>query len=107
MLLLSFFFPGHLKAVAGRRVKTPDVTALKLQVPASTSADANPHFISTIKSYSITNSALYLPMAFAKSTGLMSGGCEIILIDEKHRSWSMWLGRMDCHFGIRGGGINS
>ncbi|KAF3621111.1 hypothetical protein FXO38_22170 [Capsicum annuum] len=48
----------HLKAVAGRRVKTPDVAALKLQVPASTSADANPHFISIIKSYSITNSAL-------------------------------------------------
>ncbi|KAM3266541.1 putative B3 domain-containing protein REM15 [Capsicum annuum] len=94
---------GHLKAVAGRRVKTPDVAALKLQVPASTSADANPHFISIIKSYSITNSALYLPTAFAKSTGLMSGGCEIILIDEKHRSWSMWLGRMDCHFGIRRG----
>ncbi|KAM3379346.1 putative B3 domain-containing protein REM15 [Capsicum galapagoense] len=93
----------HLKAVAGRRVKTPDVAALKLQVPASTSADANPHFISTIKSYSITNSALYLPTAFAKSTGLMSGGCEIILIDEKHRSWSMWLGKMDFHFGIRRG----
>ncbi|PHU08824.1 hypothetical protein BC332_20684 [Capsicum chinense] len=96
-------YGNHLKAVAGRRVKTPDVAALKLQVPASTSADANPHFISTIKSYSITNSALYLPTAFAKSTGLMSGGCEIILIDEKHRSWSMWLGRMDCHFGIRRG----
>ncbi|MCD9646726.1 hypothetical protein HAX54_036880 [Datura stramonium] len=87
----------------GCRIKTSDMTAPKLQVPASTSTDANPHFISTIKSYSITISALYLPMAFAKSTGLMNGRCEMILIDGKHRSWSMWLGPIGKHFGIKRG----
>ncbi|CAN4077177.1 unnamed protein product [Withania somnifera] len=89
------------QAITSRR--TSDVTAPKLQVAVSTSADANPHFISTIKSYSIRISTLYLPLAFAKSTGLMNGHCEMILIDEKHRSWSMWLGKMGCLFGIRRG----
>lgn len=42
-------------------------------------------------------------MAFARSTGLMNRRCEIILIDEKRRSWSMWLGYMGHHFGIKKG----
>ncbi|XP_060179535.1 B3 domain-containing protein REM10-like isoform X2 [Lycium barbarum] len=88
----------------GRGIKTLDVNAPKLQVPASTSADANPYFISTIKSYSMTISSLYFPLAFAKSTGLMNGRREMILIDEEHRSWSMCLGQMaNKQFGIRRG----
>ncbi|XP_060182505.1 B3 domain-containing protein REM10-like [Lycium barbarum] len=84
------------------RLKTSGTTTPKSQVAASTSADVNPHFISTIKPYTIRSSVLYLPMNFVKSNGLMDK-CEMILVDGKKRSWSVWLGRMDPHFGIKRG----
>ncbi|MCD7446390.1 hypothetical protein HAX54_005998 [Datura stramonium] len=86
----------------GLRHKTSDVTTPISQIPASTSADANPHFISTIKPYTITKAILYFPMDFVKSNGLMSRS-EMILVDEKQRSWSVWLGKMERHFGIKRG----
>ncbi|KAJ8561123.1 hypothetical protein K7X08_027313 [Anisodus acutangulus] len=84
------------------RIKTSDVTTRISQIPGSTSADANPHFISTIKPYTITKSILYLPMDFVKSNGLMDRS-EMILVDEKQRSWLAQLGRMQRHFGITSG----
>ncbi|PHT29842.1 hypothetical protein CQW23_30560, partial [Capsicum baccatum] len=83
----------------GRRLKTSSTTTPESQVAASTSVDVNSHFISTIKPYTIKNSTLYLPLDFAKSNGLMDKS-EMILVDEKQRSWSVWLGRMGHHFGI-------
>uniref|UniRef100_M1AKH7 DNA binding protein n=1 Tax=Solanum tuberosum TaxID=4113 RepID=M1AKH7_SOLTU len=44
----------------------------------------------------------YLPMDFVKSNGLMIRS-EMILIDEKQRSWSVWLGRTGHQFGIKRG----
>lgn len=44
----------------------------------------------------------YLPMDFVKSNGLMSRS-EMILIDEKQRSWSVWLGQTGHQFGIKRG----
>ncbi|XP_019261608.1 PREDICTED: B3 domain-containing protein REM10-like [Nicotiana attenuata] len=86
------------------RIKTTDATSPKVQVPASTSAaDTNPHFISTIKPYTIKNPILYLPLAFAKSNGLMNRHCEMILVNEKRRSWSVQLGQMGHHFEIKRG----
>ncbi|KAF3629693.1 hypothetical protein T459_34399 [Capsicum annuum] len=41
------------KAITDDRLKTSDVTTPKSQVTASTSADANSHFISTIKPYTL------------------------------------------------------
>ncbi|XP_060179530.1 B3 domain-containing protein REM17-like isoform X2 [Lycium barbarum] len=84
------------------RLKTLDVTTSKSQVAASTSADANPHFLSTIKPYTNRYPYLYLPMDFVKSSGLMNKS-EMILVDEKQISWSMWLGRTESHFGIKRG----
>ncbi|MCD7446389.1 hypothetical protein HAX54_005997 [Datura stramonium] len=85
------------------RLKTSDVTTPKSQVAASTCADANPHFISTIKPYTVRFPMLYLPMAFAKLNGLLNRR-ELILVDEKRRTWSVWLGRIDKnHFGIKRG----
>ncbi|KAM3379351.1 B3 domain-containing protein REM8-like [Capsicum galapagoense] len=83
----------------GCRLKTSSTTTPESQVAASTSVDVNSHFISTIKPYTIKNSTLYLPLDFAKSNGLMDKS-EMILVDEKQRSWSVWLGRMGHHFGI-------
>lgn len=91
-------------AITDIRRKTSDVTTLISQKPASTSADANLHFISTIKPYTISKSILYIPMDFVKSNGLMSRS-EMILVDEKQRSWSVWLGRMGHHFGIKRGWV--
>ncbi|XP_059315662.1 putative B3 domain-containing protein REM15 [Lycium ferocissimum] len=72
-------------------IETSDMTAPKAQVSTSTSANANPHFISTIKRYAIRRPFLYLPIAFAKSNGLLNRRCEMILKDEKQRSWSVQL----------------
>ncbi|TMW90647.1 hypothetical protein EJD97_015432 [Solanum chilense] len=52
------------------------------------SVDANSHFISTIKPYTINNPVLRR---------------EMILIDEKRRSWSVWIGRTGHHFAIKRG----
>ncbi|CAN4075777.1 unnamed protein product [Withania somnifera] len=82
--------------------KTSDVTTRISQLPASTSVDTHPHFISTIKHYTFTKSILYFPMNFVKSNGLMSRS-EMILVDEKQRSWSVWIGQMERHFGIKSG----
>ncbi|XP_055819904.1 B3 domain-containing protein REM10-like isoform X2 [Solanum dulcamara] len=84
------------------RHKTSDMSTLISQTPASTSTDANPHFISTIKRYTFTRTILYLPMDFVKSNGLMSKS-EMILVDEKQRSWSVCVGQMEHHFGIKRG----
>lgn len=66
-------------------------------------ADANPHFISTIKPYTLRVPVLYLPMAFAKSNGLLDRR-QMILVDENQRAWSMLLGQVDkYHFGIKRG----
>ncbi|XP_060179537.1 B3 domain-containing protein REM10-like isoform X2 [Lycium barbarum] len=83
-------------------LKTLDVTTRISQIPASTSADANPHFISTIKPYTPTKAILYLPMDFVKLNGLMNRS-EMILVDEKQRLWLAQLGRMQRHFGITSG----
>ncbi|PHT63771.1 hypothetical protein T459_32381, partial [Capsicum annuum] len=69
------------------------------QVAASTSVDANSHFMSTFKPYTIKHPTLYLPLDFSKSNGLMDKS-EMILVDGKQRSWLVWLGRTGHHFGI-------
>ncbi|KAK4374082.1 hypothetical protein RND71_004759 [Anisodus tanguticus] len=87
------------------KIETSDVTSPKAQVPASTSAnDANPHFISIMKPYTISKHFLYIPLAFAKSNGWMNRRCEMILMDEQQRSWSVRLGPVsDQHIGVHGG----
>ncbi|XP_009597666.1 B3 domain-containing protein REM10 isoform X1 [Nicotiana tabacum] len=88
----------------GLRIETSDMTAPKAQVPASTSANnAYPHFISTIKPYSIKRPRLYLQADFAKSNGLMNRRCEMIITDEKQRSWSVQLGPTGHHVAITRG----
>ncbi|XP_016548725.2 B3 domain-containing protein REM10 isoform X3 [Capsicum annuum] len=91
------------KAITDVRLKTSDVTTPESQIAASTSADANPHFISTVQPYTLRFPVLYLPMAFAKSNGFLNK-CELILVDEKQRLWSVCLGRIgNTHFGIKRG----
>ncbi|PHU08823.1 hypothetical protein BC332_20683 [Capsicum chinense] len=85
------------------RHKALDMTTPISQIPASTSANADPHFISTIKHYTFTKAILYLPKGFTKSNGMIDKH-EMILVDEKQRSWTVWLGKMDPHhFGIKCG----
>ncbi|KAM3266553.1 hypothetical protein P3L10_003547 [Capsicum annuum] len=83
----------------GLRHKTSSPTIPESQVAVSTSVDANSHFISTFKPYTIKHPTLYLPLDFSKSNGLMDKS-EMILVDGKQRSWSAWLGRTGHHFGI-------
>ncbi|CAK9150345.1 unnamed protein product [Ilex paraguariensis] len=62
-----------------------------------------PYFVSTLKPYSIKNYTLNLPMKFARSNGLANSHCEMILRDEKHRSWPVELEHKDTHVSIRSG----
>ncbi|KAF3627152.1 hypothetical protein FXO38_23625 [Capsicum annuum] len=77
----------------------PSTPTPESQVAASTSVDANSHFMSTFKPYTIKHPTLYLPLDFSKSNGLMDKS-EMILVDGKQRSWLVWLGRTGHHFGI-------
>ncbi|KAK6781595.1 hypothetical protein RDI58_019391 [Solanum bulbocastanum] len=72
-------------------------------VPASTCANANPQFVSTINPYCIHSPFLHLPSAFAKSNGLVNRRCKMILRDEKQRSWSVLLAPMGHHTAITKG----
>nr|GMD21784.1 B3 domain-containing protein REM10-like [Ipomoea batatas] len=64
----------------------------------------HPYFVSTIKSYCLRKSHLYLPLVFARSNGLVAKGKrEMILIDDKERSWSVVLGREANHFSLQHG----
>ncbi|KAG5568555.1 hypothetical protein H5410_064427 [Solanum commersonii] len=72
-------------------------------VLASTCANANPQFVSTINPYCIHSPFLYLPSAFAKSNGLVNRRCKMILRDEKQRSWSVLLAPMGHHIAITKG----
>ncbi|XP_019254821.1 PREDICTED: B3 domain-containing protein REM17-like isoform X2 [Nicotiana attenuata] len=89
----------------GRRIKTSDMpaTTTRARLPASTSANANPHFISTIRPYFISRPSLYLPAAFAKSNGLANKRRQLILRDEKQRSWPVQVGPQGHHFAITRG----
>ncbi|PHT40035.1 hypothetical protein CQW23_18889 [Capsicum baccatum] len=82
------------KRVSSRRKET--------NVLASTSANADGHFVTIIKPYSVIRPLLYLPMAFARPNGLMRR-TKMILRDEKGRSWSVQLGPLGPRFGITKG----
>ncbi|XP_070046285.1 B3 domain-containing protein REM10-like [Nicotiana tomentosiformis] len=84
-------------------IKTSDMPATKAQVPSSTSANANPHFISTIRPYFISRPSLYLPAAFAKSNGLANKCRQMILRDEKQRLWPVQIGPVGHQFSITRG----
>ncbi|XP_016549343.1 B3 domain-containing protein REM10 isoform X2 [Capsicum annuum] len=71
-------------------------------VLASTSANADGHFVTIIKPYAVIRPLLYLPMAFARPNGLMRR-TKMILRDEKGRSWSVQLGPLGPRFGITKG----
>ncbi|XP_031123407.1 B3 domain-containing protein REM17-like [Ipomoea triloba] len=68
----------------------------------SSSSAENPHFVDTIKPYCLRKSAhLYLPLGFARSNGLVAAEKrEMILRDDKERSWPVVLGRMGHHVGL-------
>ncbi|XP_049376776.1 B3 domain-containing protein REM17-like [Solanum stenotomum] len=83
-------------------VKKKKSKAKRTLMPQVSGSDANSHFISTIKPYTINNPVLYLPMDFVKSNGLMRRR-EMILINEKRRSWSVWLRKTGHHFAIKRG----
>ncbi|XP_060179547.1 B3 domain-containing protein REM10-like isoform X4 [Lycium barbarum] len=82
------------KSVSARRKEA--------NIPASTSANANSQFVSSIRAYSISRPYFHLPLAFARSNGLM-GRCEMILRDEKRRSWSVQIGPVGPQFAITRG----
>nr|GMD23348.1 B3 domain-containing protein REM17-like isoform X2 [Ipomoea batatas] len=71
----------------------------------STSPADHPYFISTIKPYCLRKwSHLHLPLGFARSNGLMAEEKrEMVLRDDKERSWPVVLGRKDHHLSLRQG----
>ncbi|XP_019176579.1 PREDICTED: B3 domain-containing protein REM10-like [Ipomoea nil] len=75
-------------------------------VPATTSSLSaeNPHFVATIQPYCLRKPNLYLPLEFARSNGLVGEEKrEMILRDDKERSWPVVLGRMGRHVALMRG----
>ncbi|KAG5589113.1 hypothetical protein H5410_039627 [Solanum commersonii] len=101
-ILMHATFQLEAYGITGLGIETSDMPAPKAQVPAPTSANTYPHFIATIKSYTISWSYLCLPMAFIKSTGLMDRR-KMILTDEKQRSWPVQLSQRVDRFVITKG----
>ncbi|KAM7486197.1 hypothetical protein LguiA_002206 [Lonicera macranthoides] len=73
--------------------------------------DAHPCFSSTLTPHHLKKSILCIPMEFATSNGLANRKCELIMKDEKGRSWSLRLMHYkrlnkipkkheECNFGI-------
>nr|GMD26331.1 B3 domain-containing protein REM10-like [Ipomoea batatas] len=80
--------------------KTPIAKFHSLGTTSSSSAE-NPHFVATIKPYCLRKSHLYLPLEFARSNGLMAEEKrEMILRDDKERSWPVVLGTMGRHVSL-------
>nr|GMD26330.1 B3 domain-containing protein REM10-like [Ipomoea batatas] len=70
----------------------------------STPPADHPYFVSTIKPYCLNMPHLYLPMEFARSNGLVTEEKrEMILRDDKERSWSVDVGREGHQFSLRRG----
>ncbi|KAM7489201.1 hypothetical protein LguiB_026685 [Lonicera macranthoides] len=56
----------------------------------NTHSDGHPYFTSTLTPYNI-KSALNIPMKFARPNGLAGRDCEMIMKDERGRSWPLRL----------------
>ncbi|XP_019176567.1 PREDICTED: B3 domain-containing protein REM17-like isoform X2 [Ipomoea nil] len=83
--------------------KTP-IAKLHLLGTTSSSSAENPHFVATIQPYCLRRSNLYLPLEFARSNGLVGEEKrEMILRDDKERSWTVVLGRTGHHVALMGG----
>nr|GMD90131.1 B3 domain-containing protein REM10-like [Ipomoea batatas] len=82
-------------------IKTGEKPIAKLSSLNTTSSSSaeNPHFFATIKPYSLRRSSrLYLPLEFSRSNGLLAEGTrEMILRDDKERSWPIVLGKVGKH----------
>ncbi|KAM7489205.1 hypothetical protein LguiB_026689 [Lonicera macranthoides] len=65
--------------------------------------DAHPCFSSTLTPHHLKKSILCIPMEFATSNGLANRKCELIMKDEKGRSWSLRLMHYKSHVYIAKG----
>ncbi|KAM7486195.1 hypothetical protein LguiA_002204 [Lonicera macranthoides] len=68
----------------------------------NTHSDGHPYFTSTLTPYNI-KSALNIPMKFARPNGLAGRDCEMIMKDERGRSWPLRLKHDGSHVYISRG----
>ncbi|KAF3656534.1 putative copper transporter 6-like [Capsicum annuum] len=75
--------------------------------PNAEAASHNPigqsHFECTIKSYCISNGYLRLPRQFAVANGLINKKCDLIIRDERQRTWNLRLATHNTIVHILGG----
>uniref|UniRef100_M1AKH4 DNA binding protein n=2 Tax=Solanum tuberosum TaxID=4113 RepID=M1AKH4_SOLTU len=61
------------------------------------------HFECIVKPYCLTHSYLRLPKHFAMENGLFNKKCDVIIRDERQRSWNLRLATHDCRVHLLGG----
>ncbi|XP_049376775.1 B3 domain-containing protein REM10-like, partial [Solanum stenotomum] len=61
------------------------------------------HFECIVKPYCVTHSYLRLPKLFAMENGLFNKKCDVIIRDERQRSWNLRLATHDCRVHLLGG----
>ncbi|XP_015085033.1 B3 domain-containing protein REM17-like isoform X1 [Solanum pennellii] len=61
------------------------------------------HFECIVKPYCITHSYLRLPKHFAMENGIFNKKCDVIIRDERQRSWKLRLATHDCRVHLLGG----
>ncbi|XP_059315643.1 B3 domain-containing protein REM17-like [Lycium ferocissimum] len=61
------------------------------------------HFVFTVKPYCLTNGYLRLPKQFAKKNCLINKNCDVIIRDERQRSWKVRLTAYGSQVYILGG----
>ncbi|XP_049350131.1 putative B3 domain-containing protein REM15 [Solanum verrucosum] len=61
------------------------------------------HFECIVKPYCVTHSYLRLPKHFAMENGLFNKKCDVIIRDERQRSWNLRLATHDCRVHLLGG----
>ncbi|OIT38373.1 PREDICTED: B3 domain-containing protein REM10-like [Nicotiana attenuata] len=61
------------------------------------------HFVCTVKPYCLSNDLLCIPRQFAHANGLINKKCDLIIRDERQRSWSLRLRSFGTGVCIKGG----
>ncbi|XP_009612433.1 B3 domain-containing protein REM10-like isoform X1 [Nicotiana tomentosiformis] len=69
----------------------------------NSSSKAFPHFVCTIRPYCLSNDLLCIPRQFAHANGLINKKCDLIIRDERQRSWSLRLRSFGTGVCIKGG----
>ncbi|PHT39986.1 hypothetical protein CQW23_18840 [Capsicum baccatum] len=73
----------------------PNVVSTRKAFPkeesATDSSFGQSHFVCIVRPYCLLKNHLYLPKRFARENGLINKKCDLVISDERQRSWNLKL----------------